>query len=717
MRLLPRADGLGRVPAVEVMSRTTVHPRLHREQGQDEVHPRRDRAGTSQYGMQTFDQSLFRLYKAGLITLEEALKRRSTNPDEFKLKIQGIQSTADMAREEMEARSTGAEGENPMDETRRSTSRTSRRTGISGGARREAAAVDLGTREPGPDAACCLGACACSRSAARACAARLRRSRARPATPRELDRGAGRPRRPLAAAHSRRASSARLAGGRGAPRRRRARRAEASRGRDRRGARRRPRRLRRSPRARRLRAERATPAAPARDLTRQALVEDTASTTSSRGGGFAPRRRLSRRSAGQENRPNDRPLTAGPPGRSARRSSRISRGAGHARGCVVPRARRGPHAALHQRRDEPVQGRLPRAREARYVRAPPRRRSACASAASTTTSRTSGHGPPPHVLRDARQLLVRRLLQDGRDRLRVGARDDQGYGLRPDPSGSGSPSYETTTRPPSSGRRQPAGARILRFGEKDNFWAMGDTGPCGPCSEIHYDHGPDRPARSPGPINGAGDRYIEIWNLVFMQFERDAAGTRRRCRSPDRHRRRPRAHHRRAPGRATTTTTRTSSGRSSPRSRRSRGRRSRRDGRRGRCACASSPTTARGRLPASPTASCPSNEGRGYVLRRILRRASAHGRRLGFKGPFLARPAPARRRVMGRDLPRAIRRQPRGERRRHRSRRGGEVPPDARRSARDRVSEAISAARREGGRRSPGRPRSGSTTPTAFLSS
>jgi twitching motility protein PilT len=58
--------------------------------------------GTSQYGMQTFDQSLFQLYKSGLITLDEAL-RRATNPDEFKLKIQGVQFTSDVSREEMES--------------------------------------------------------------------------------------------------------------------------------------------------------------------------------------------------------------------------------------------------------------------------------------------------------------------------------------------------------------------------------------------------------------------------------------------------------------------------------------------------------------------------------------------------------------------------------------------------------------------------------------
>ena len=61
--------------------------------------------------------------------------------------------------------------------------------------------------------------------------------------------------------------------------------------------------------------------------------------------------------------------------------------------------------------------------------------------------------------------------------------------------------------------------------EKDNFWAMGDTGPCGPCSEIFYDHGPDVPGGPPGSADEDGDRYIEIWNLVFMQFERKTDGS------------------------------------------------------------------------------------------------------------------------------------------------------------------------------------------------
>ena len=67
--------------------------------------------------------------------------------------------------------------------------------------------------------------------------------------------------------------------------------------------------------------------------------------------------------------------------------------------------------------------------------------------------------------------------------------------------------------------------RFSRLGEKDNFWAMGDTGPCGPCSEIFYDHGPEVPGGPPGSPDEDGDRYIEIWNLVFMQYERKADGS------------------------------------------------------------------------------------------------------------------------------------------------------------------------------------------------
>ncbi len=66
--------------------------------------------------------------------------------------------------------------------------------------------------------------------------------------------------------------------------------------------------------------------------------------------------------------------------------------------------------------------------------------------------------------------------------------------------------------------------RCARLGEQSNFWQMGDTGPCGPCSEIFYDHGPDVPGGPPGSPDEDGDRYVEIWNLVFMQYERSSDG-------------------------------------------------------------------------------------------------------------------------------------------------------------------------------------------------
>ena len=62
-------------------------------------------------------------------------------------------------------------------------------------------------------------------------------------------------------------------------------------------------------------------------------------------------------------------------------------------------------------------------------------------------------------------------------------------------------------------------SKIIRISTTDNFWAMGDTGPCGPCSEIFFDHGDQIPGGPPGSPNEDGDRFIEIWNLVFMQYE------------------------------------------------------------------------------------------------------------------------------------------------------------------------------------------------------
>ncbi|MFO7581609.1 alanine--tRNA ligase, partial [Guyparkeria sp.] len=179
--------------------------------------------------------------------------------------------------------------------------------------------------------------------------------------------------------------------------------------------------------------------------------------------------------------------------------------------------------------------------------------------------------------------------------------------------------------------------RFTRIGDKpggkkydsDNFWSMGDTGPCGPCTEIFYDHGPEIWGGPPGSPEEDGDRYIEIWNLVFMQYDRDKEGTMTPLPKPSvdtgmglerlaavlqgvhsnyeidlfqnlldaasRH-----------IGHADTTT----------------------------------PSL---RVIADHIRSCafliaddvlPSNEGRGYVLRRIIRRAIRHGHKLGARGNF-----------------------------------------------------------------------------------
>ena len=114
-RLIPRADGMGRVPAVEILISTNyIRDCIENKDKTKYIHDA-IKAGTSQYGMQTFDQSLFQLYKAGLIALEEAI-RRSTNPNEFKLKIQGIQSTSEVSQEAMEATMGAPEGIDPLRE-------------------------------------------------------------------------------------------------------------------------------------------------------------------------------------------------------------------------------------------------------------------------------------------------------------------------------------------------------------------------------------------------------------------------------------------------------------------------------------------------------------------------------------------------------------------------------------------------------------------------
>ncbi len=195
-------------------------------------------------------------------------------------------------------------------------------------------------------------------------------------------------------------------------------------------------------------------------------------------------------------------------------------------------------------------------------------------------------------------------------------------------------------------------AHFSRCGEKDNFWMMGDTGPCGPCSEIFYDHGPHIAGGPPGSPDADGDRYIEIWNLVFMQYERTAGGELKSIPKPS---------------------VDTGMGLE-------------------RVAAvlqgvhdnydidlfthliaavrAEAPRTdvevTSLRVIADHIRSCsflvldgvlPSNEGRGYVLRRIIRRALRHGHKIGIDQPFFHKLVPALAAQMGDAYPELIERQ------------------------------------------------------------
>lgn len=193
--------------------------------------------------------------------------------------------------------------------------------------------------------------------------------------------------------------------------------------------------------------------------------------------------------------------------------------------------------------------------------------------------------------------------------------------------------------------------RFSRCGAKDNFWAMGDTGPCGPCTEIFYDHGPEVAGGPPGSPDEEGDRYVEVWNLVFMQYNRDETGELHPLPKPS---------------------VDTGMGLE-------------------RIAAVmqgvhsnyeidlfqrliddivalgklSDPTNKSIRVIADHIRSCafliadgvfPSNEGRGYVLRRIARRAIRHGHRLGFQEPFFYRLVKPLVREMGTAFPELARR-------------------------------------------------------------
>jgi alanyl-tRNA synthetase len=171
--------------------------------------------------------------------------------------------------------------------------------------------------------------------------------------------------------------------------------------------------------------------------------------------------------------------------------------------------------------------------------------------------------------------------------------------------------------------------RITRMGAKSNFWAMGDTGPCGPCTEIFYDHGPEIAGGPPGSPDEDGDRYVEIWNLVFMQYERSADGTLTPLPKPS-----------------------VDTGMGLERiSAVMQGVHSNYDIDLFRSLIAAAARATRTQNLSSPSLrviadhirACsflivdgvlPSNEGRGYVLRRIIRRAIRHGYQLGQTGPF-----------------------------------------------------------------------------------
>ena len=189
-------------------------------------------------------------------------------------------------------------------------------------------------------------------------------------------------------------------------------------------------------------------------------------------------------------------------------------------------------------------------------------------------------------------------------------------------------------------------ARLTRMGEKSNFWAMGDTGPCGPCSEIFYDHGAEVAGGPPGSADEDGDRYVEIWNLVFMQYDRTADGTLTPLPKPsvdtgaglERLAAVMQGVHSNydidlfreliaAAAGATGSTEH------------------------------SSPSL---RVIADHIRACsflvvdgvvPSNEGRGYVLRRIIRRAVRHGYQLGQSQPFFYTLVPALVASMGSAFP------------------------------------------------------------------
>ena len=195
-------------------------------------------------------------------------------------------------------------------------------------------------------------------------------------------------------------------------------------------------------------------------------------------------------------------------------------------------------------------------------------------------------------------------------------------------------------------------SKILRIAGSDNFWAMGDTGPCGPCSEIFYDHGAHIPGGPPGSAEADGDRFIEIWNLVFMQYEQLGPGERLNLPHPsidtgmglERIAAVLQGTHDNYSIDLFATLIRTIADLTG--------------------VDAEGPQKASHRVIADHLRASsfliadgvlPSNEGRGYVLRRIMRRAMRHAELLGVKEPLMWKLVPALTREMGQAYPELIR--------------------------------------------------------------
>jgi alanyl-tRNA synthetase len=198
-------------------------------------------------------------------------------------------------------------------------------------------------------------------------------------------------------------------------------------------------------------------------------------------------------------------------------------------------------------------------------------------------------------------------------------------------------------------------SRIIRIATKDNFWAMGDSGPCGPCSEIFYDHGEHIPGGPPGSPDEDGDRFVEIWNLVFMQYEQQAneivAELPKKSIDTGMGLERVAAVLQGVHDNYDTDTFRALIAASSELTH------TRSDGEhKASHRVIADHLRSAGFLVADGV--LPANEGRGYVLRRIMRRAMRHAHLLGSKDPLMHRLVPALVAEMGAAYPELVRAQP-----------------------------------------------------------